>query len=132
MARNNRIEGNVFVNDGDIELRFARSAGYTLSQNVVYATGQIVIHNVDAMETFDRNLFFSGAGWVEARQYQADSYRMIAIDSLPESEDALQADPLFVDLVNGDYRYQDDSPALQLGIAPIDVSGAGRTRSGDD
>ena len=34
-------------------------------------------------------------------------------------------DPLFVDPENGDFRFHSDSPALEMGIVPIDVSQAG-------
>jgi hypothetical protein len=132
MARNNRIEDNVFVHNGDIALRFVRSTGYTLARNVVYATGQIVIYNVDGVEAFEDNVLYSGSNHVEERQYHPDTYRVLAIDHLPDSQDTRQADPLFVDLAGGDYRFQEASPALKLGIAPIDVSGAGRTARGDD
>ncbi|TWT52358.1 right-handed parallel beta-helix repeat-containing protein [Allorhodopirellula solitaria] len=35
------------------------------------------------------------------------------------------ADPLFIDPENGDFRFQPDSPALKMGIVPIDVSEMG-------
>lgn len=38
---------------------------------------------------------------------------------------SLAADPLFVDLANGDFRFKPDSPALKLGIVPFDVSKVG-------
>ena len=38
----------------------------------------------------------------------------------------LLADPLFVDVQGGDYRFRAQSPASQLGIQPIDVRRAGR------
>ena len=34
-------------------------------------------------------------------------------------------DPLFVDPENGDFRFKPESPALKMGIVPIDVSKAG-------
>ena len=39
------------------------------------------------------------------------------------------ADPLFVDWQNGDFRLQSDSPALKLGIEPIDITPAGLTEA---
>ena len=32
---------------------------------------------------------------------------------------SLAADPMFVDMENGDFRFRDGSPAIKLGIAPI-------------
>lgn len=34
-------------------------------------------------------------------------------------------DPMFVDPENGDFRFQPDSPALKMGIIPIDLSKIG-------
>ena len=38
---------------------------------------------------------------------------------------SLAADPLFVDLGNGDFRLLPESPALKLGFVPIDMSKIG-------
>ena len=34
-------------------------------------------------------------------------------------------DPMFVDPGNGDFRYRPGSPAMQMGIVPIDLSKVG-------
>jgi parallel beta-helix repeat protein len=127
MARNNRIEGNVFVYDGDVALRFVRSTGYVLSKNVVYATGEITIYNVDSIEAFEDNILYSAQGRVWGQRYRPDSYFAIGTDRIPDSEDTRQANPLFVDLAGGEYGFRVGSPALKLRIEPIDVSRAGRT-----
>ena len=38
---------------------------------------------------------------------------------------SLAVDPLFVDPANGDLRFKPDSPALKLGIVPLDMSKVG-------
>jgi len=38
---------------------------------------------------------------------------------------SLAVDPLFVDPENGDFRFQENSPALKMGIIPFDVSKVG-------
>ena len=38
---------------------------------------------------------------------------------------SLAVDPLFVDPENGDFRFKPGSPALKLGIVPIDLSKVG-------
>ena len=35
---------------------------------------------------------------------------------------SLAVDPLFVDPENGDFRFKPESPALKMGIVPIDLS----------
>jgi hypothetical protein len=34
-------------------------------------------------------------------------------------------DPLFVDTENGDFRFKRESPALKMGIVPVDLSKVG-------
>jgi len=41
---------------------------------------------------------------------------------------SLAVDPLFVDPENGDFRLRPDSPALKLGLVPIDLSNVGLRR----
>jgi hypothetical protein len=38
---------------------------------------------------------------------------------------SLAVDPLFVDPEHGDFRFRPDSPALKMGIVPIDLSKIG-------
>ncbi len=38
---------------------------------------------------------------------------------------SLAVDPLFVDPENGDFRFKPESPALKMGIVPIDLSKVG-------
>lgn len=40
-------------------------------------------------------------------------------------EHSVSADPLFVDLTNGDFRLRPDSPALKMGFKPIDTGQIG-------
>ena len=44
---------------------------------------------------------------------------------------SLAIDPMFVDPENGDFRYKPGSPALELGIVPIDLSQVGLQHSKD-
>jgi hypothetical protein len=38
---------------------------------------------------------------------------------------SLAVDPLFVDPANGDFRFRPDSPALKMGMVPIDITKIG-------
>jgi hypothetical protein len=126
-GRNNRIENNVFISDGDVYLHFPRSKGYTVARNVICARGAIQFRNVDAVTCFDHNICFSGANRLEGIRYKEGLYREQETLAMQPTDDTLNEDPLFVDPERGDYRFRPGSPALRLGIEPIDVSEAGRT-----
>ena len=67
----------------------------------------------------DSNIYFSAAdhslGEEFLKQQQADG-----VDA-----HSLAVDPLFVDLAKGDFRLKPGSPALKLGIVPLDLSKVG-------
>jgi hypothetical protein len=126
-GRHNRIENNVFISDSDVFLHFPRSTDYTVARNVICATGTIQFRNVDAVTCFDHNICYSGAGRIEGVRYKEGLYREADTVLMSSTDDTLNEDPLFVDPEGGDYRFRPGSPALRLGIEPIDVSGAGRT-----
>lgn len=123
MARRNTIRGNVFVCDGDASITFPRSADFTLENNVVVAGGSIRLSGIQAVTAAKNNLLFSRAGKVEGielRDYGAAGSRPI------ESGDAWRLeDPKLLEFDAGLVRFAADSPATALGIAPLDVRGAG-------
>jgi hypothetical protein len=126
-ARHNRIDNNVFINDGDVLLHFPRSEGYAVARNVICAGGAIRFRNVEAVARFEHNICSSGAGQLEGVRFKDGMYEPQDIVAMEPSQDLLDADPLFVDAEGGDYRFRPGSPAFELGIEPIDVSQAGRT-----
>jgi hypothetical protein len=139
MAQNNRIWGNVFVVDGDAKITFPRSSGYTLERNVVYATGKVTLEGINAVTRFADNVLYSESAQVVGIELETyiPGGPMVGLRLNPDarfgqeypltsSEGIMLADPLFVDLAGGDYRFQPGSPALRLAIRPIDVSRAGR------
>jgi hypothetical protein len=123
MATNNIIRDNVFIVEGDAKMTFPRSTGYTIQRNVLFATGKIRIENIDAVQTWSNNLFYSGANRVERVRTQQYSARE-TFEGPPG--DTRMGDPLFENWGAGDYRYGPGSPALDLGLIPIDVHKAGR------
>jgi len=112
MAENNIIRNNVFISDGDATLTFPKSSRYRFEKNVIYAKGKIVVSNPAAITVSSGNIFFSERG---------------AIEGAPP--DTLRAEPLFIVVEKGHYRFAPESPALKLGIEPLDVSAAGRRRA---
>jgi len=111
MAENNIIRNNVFISDGDAKLTFPKSSRCRFEKNVIYAKGKIAVSNPTAITASSANVFFSARG---------------AIEGAPP--DTLRAEPLFIVLEKGHYRFAPESPALKLGIKAVDVSAAGRRR----
>lgn len=109
MAKNNTIRGNVFVCEGDATLTFPKSTGFRFEKNAIYARGKIAFSNPAAITEATTNVLFSATGTIEGA---------------PEGSNT--EDPLLSVSENGVVTYEGDSPALKLGIAPLDVSGAGR------
>jgi hypothetical protein len=123
MATNNIIRNNVFIVEGDAKMTFPRSTGYTLEGNVVSATGKIRIENIDAVDSWSNNLFHSGANLIE--RVRTEQYSARETFEGPPGDTRI-GDPLFKNWQEGDFRYRPGSPALELGLVPIDVRHAGR------
>ena len=123
---NNTIRNNFFVANMDkrAQLEFAMSSNYVFEKNVVYAKGAIVFENFEAMTTFADNVVFSEKGQVDCHKLKA--YTPVAVYPLEATGGNVLSDPLLINYENGVVRLAPDSPALALGIEPIDVSSAGR------
>lgn len=123
MAKNNTIRNNVFVVNGDAKLTFPRSSDYVLEKNIIYAEGKITITNPDAIKTFQNNILFSAKGEVECQKLQ--DYKQTGSHTLESEHGNLLVDPLLAEFEKGKVRFDAKSPAIKLGIKPIDVSSAG-------
>ena len=125
-ARNNAIRNNIFINtfDEETRLEFNMSSDYTFEKNVVYTIGPLIIRNREAITTFKDNLIFSEKGPVNCHKLK--EYDAIDIYPLQASHGNVLNKPLLTDYDKGIVRFAPDSPALKLGIKPIDVSSAGR------
>jgi hypothetical protein len=123
MATNNIIRDNLFVVEGDAKITFPRSTEYTFARNVLYATGKIRFEGINAVAMWTDNLLYSGKGRIEC--VTLDRYSTTStVTNVPPN--CVVNDPEFVDRTRGDYRYHPGSPALKLGLRPVDVSTAGR------
>ena len=67
----------------------------------------------------DYNIYYC-AGEPEVSQAALDGMKRDGVDA-----HSLAVDPMFVDPENGDFRFKPNSPALKLGIAPLDLSKVG-------
>lgn len=126
IAKNNTLRNNFFITALDTVARIELpiSSDYVFEKNVIYAAGPIIIANCEALTNFSHNLFFSERGQVDCHTMR--EYAHVGSYPLEETEDIIIADPLFIDYEKGRVRLAPDSPALELGIVPIDVSIAGR------
>jgi len=111
------------VVEGDAKIAFARSTEYTFARNVFYATGKIRFEGTNAVGTWTDNLLYSGKGQFECTTLNQYS-EVGKVTNAPPN--CVVADPEFVDRAQGDFRYRPGSPALKLGLRPVDVSTAGR------
>ncbi len=123
MATNNAIRNNVFVVPENTRLTFPRCDGFTFERNIVMAEGRIRVEGVQAITNWHKNVLFSRTGSIEL--VELDRYRAIGTTThLPDG--VLLADPRLRDPQNANVAFERDSPALTLGIVPIDVTTAGR------
>ncbi len=128
---NNRIENNIFANGSDhliyLNNYLGKFRGNKLLRNIIYTdlkppgTVQVTRWKPDLDFLIDYNLYWLGAAdppkvaaapWERWRQWGFDKHSRIA-------------DPLFFDVEKEDFRLKPNSPALELGIRPIDVARIG-------
>lgn len=123
MARHNTIRNNVFIVPGDAKLTFPRSSEYTLEKNIVVAGGSITIDGAGNISTWSGNIFCSGTGKVEC--FDLNQYSRSG-PAAGAPGDTVAENPLFENVDKLDFRFKAGSPALKLGIEPVDVRSAGR------
>jgi len=123
MAKGNTIRNNVFISDAEARITFPKSSNFTFERNVIRAKGQIVLENPDAITTLRNNVLFSAEGKIQCRRLK--DYSQAGNYSFEADRENLSADPHIIEFEKGRVRFAPDSPALKLGIEPIDVSGAG-------
>jgi len=104
-----RFQRNIFYDPGP-EADFYNSPG----------PSEAVISRPTDCQT-DYNLFFSAKDPSCSAQFLQDRQK----EGIEQH--SISADPLFVDLENGDFRLKPNSPALKLGIKQIDVTKIGLT-----
>ena len=73
----------------------------------------------------DQNLYYHPADphWMDEH--------LLKMRAVGNETASLVGDPLFVDPAGGDFSFQPNSPALDLGIESLDVSKMGRLKTGD-
>lgn len=123
-------DGREFQPYGFILLRRGPSDYSVIENNIYYQSGDIVSVYCEGRNTWhpefvknisatDKNLYWLGFFEKNGRKF-LNEYQAHGVE-----ENSRVANPMFVDMENGDFRLAADSPALKLGIRPIDVSLAG-------
>jgi len=123
MAKSNTIRNNIFISDADARITFPKSSNFTFERNVIRAKGQIVLENPDGITTLRNNVLFSAEGKIQFHRLK--DYSRVGSYSFEADSENLTADPQIIEFEKGRIRFSADSPALKLGIKPIDVSSAG-------
>ena len=148
MTLNCFVRNNVFIDTGSQLLTFPRTFDMTFEKNILIAeeitfrapTGAPVSQEVidelpDSIKKFAKangitsmpnNIMLSRSGKINFIEYSENSAK--EPKPLEPLDGTVFADPKLVDWENGNFNFEPDSPALELGIEPIDVSTAGRLR----
>lgn len=124
MARKNAFRNNIFIADGDAKVVLSKCEDYCFDKNIFYTTGSLLLSGINAVTSMPDNLIFSGNGQVvgEARE----GYKKLGSGPFEPRDGTVIADPLFDSYDEGIVNFKPGSPALKLGIKPLDVSKAGR------
>jgi hypothetical protein len=113
-----------------LKLREGPMTGAVIRRNILYHPGTEAVfydqgrnprlpHAWAKQADTDSNIYYC-AGDPELSRTVLEKARRDGIDT-----HSLAAEPLFVDPANGDFRLKPDSPALKLGIVPIELSRIG-------
>lgn len=123
MTKNCTFRNNVFIDRGVQKLSFPRSSGLIFEKNIIIADEIIFSNPYDAFKAMPDNIIHSRLDVVTQEKVMIYT----PVDYLPFNpiDGTVFADPEFVDWENGDFNFKPDSPALKMGIKPIDLSSVG-------
>lgn len=140
-GRENVIVNNIWAFGGESQIAISRVEAFpalTFMRNIVvtndqpvYIGGYANTYQPGSIKA-DLNLFWSANGCpvvigaVRRNEYTPE--KALPFDQWQArgfDRHSIVADPKFKDLANGDFTLAPDSPALELGFKPIDVSGVG-------
>ena len=110
------------------------NSGNRFYKNIISQSGQTMVQikwaNKNTFSVLDENLYWNFNGLEPLFLYHTkDVKRMICglneWKALGFDRDGIFADPLFIDPDHGDFSFAADSPALRMGILPVDMSHIG-------
>ena len=87
--------------------------------------------SLQSLRSMDKNLYFNKKGKalidIESRMMTFEEWKTAEENVCGYDSESICEDPMFVDAKNRDYRLKEGSPALKIGIEPIDASQIGLT-----
>jgi hypothetical protein len=118
MTTNNVMRGNVFITPGNAKVSMARTTGAVFERNVFHAGGDILFRcATNGIAAMPNNIFHSKTGQIICERL--GDYSVKAKSPLELRDGSIAADPRFVRVERGDFRFQRGSPAPALGIEPL-------------
>lgn len=126
-GKDNTVRNNIFALnylDQVVRHRNEPHSAFTFERNIVYHDEGNLLrggNNLD-YEMLRHNVYWNSTG---ARDTFPGDRTFAEWQAAGRDIGSLYADPLFVDPKRGDFRLKPESPALKLGIRPIDTSQAG-------
>jgi len=117
------IRNNIFIDKGSQFLIFTLTTGTIFEKNILIADEIEFQTRPDGITSMPNNILFSRSNKINDAKLKL--YDTIKTLPLEPRDGTIFADPQFVDWENENYNFKPDSPALKLGIEPIDVSTAG-------
>ncbi len=123
-GKNNIFRNNIIAFGEEYQIRRDRVEPHTsfaFERNIVtWNGGRLFYGNLrDGDFVFDRNIY-----WPTRGEFRADSLSFEQWQALGHDRQSRVADPLFIDLVQNDFRLREGSPAFALGFKPFDLSAA--------
>jgi hypothetical protein len=124
-TKNCFIRNNIFI-DKDIQmLTWPRTSGLTFEKNILIADEVMISKPSDAMAALRNNIIHSPYGVATIEEIVI--YTQIDVKPFDFTDGNVLADPLFVDRERNNFAFKPGSPAIKMGIEPVDISMAGRT-----
>ena len=125
-GRENVVRNNIFAFTGEAALARTREEdhlSFELTRNIIYVdNGSVLSGNwLNGNYRLDHNLYWDASGiGLEFGRWNFEEWQDRGQDA-----NSRVADPLFMDPEARDFRLKPDSPALDMGFVPIDVSAIG-------
>jgi Right handed beta helix region len=125
LCSNNVARNNIFiVEKGDASMTFPRCRDFVIERNILCAGKKVRIAGMNALTGGQNNILYSarGASMIGSDMF---SYEETNPRPIQRNEMFRITDPELVNYKNGQVKFDPGSPAIELLIREIDVSGAG-------